>query len=453
VDGAPTLADAQAFLVDLVGALKQTLADAGKFRRFAGNVLATNTQEKQDELKGELQKSIKIREGYNLRNFLDFDPKVTAPQAPARYGRLDAVDSIVNEAFWATVEDQDLNNPTVVARHGDALVSYPFLWDTAQHDKVEWLGIATNGKVGDSLVGLVGEFNGLPRNVGEVLGVFGDFEISDPPSALGGGYHSSVRISKLKELEDLVRTLWSPEWPAAFPKIDGAAALAGEELYRKRSGENIKDSCLDCHAVIDRKTLDRARISIVANLSKTNTDPQAFINFFVPTRPSGKLDGAFANLVGGPKIQANTVAEPVLSNVVVGVILGDWKSAPPDKLKEIEFGRRGAFLAAEGNNSVYKGRPLDGIWATAPYLHNGSVPTLDDLLKPAAERPKSFSVGTRFFDPVKVGFQADAKGFPRFEVLDKDGKAIVGHSNGGHEFGGALSPQERRQLLEYLKTL
>ena len=105
------------------------------------------------------------------------------------------------------------------------------------------------------------------------------------------------------------------------------------------------------------------------------------------------------------------------------------------------------------NNSVYKGRPLDGIWATAPYLHNGSVPTLDDLLKPAAERPKSFSVGTRMYDPVKVGFQTNVKGFPTFEVLDKDGKAILGHSNGGHEYGWKLTPAERSQLLEYLKSL
>jgi cytochrome c553 len=453
-DGAPTLADAQAFLVDLVGALKQTLAVADKFQRFAKNVLATNTPEKQDELKGELQKSIQIRAGYNLRNFLDFDPKLTAPQAPTRYGRLDAVDSIVNEAFWATVKNQDLNNPTVVARQGNALVSYPFLWDTPQHDKVEWLGIATNGKVGESIVGLIGEFNGLPRNVGEVLGVFGDFEISDPPSVLSGGYHSSVMISNLKGLEELVRTLWSPAWPAAFPKIDSAAALEGEKLYRKRSTETINDSCLDCHAVINRKTFDRSRISIVANLSQTKTDPQAFFNFFKPTRPSGKLAGAFANLISDPKIQANSVANPVLSNVVIGVILGSWKSAPPDKLKEVEFGRRSALmLDDEANNSVYKGRPLDGIWATAPYLHNGSVPTLDDLLKPAVERPKSFSVGTRVYDPLKVGFQTAAKGFPKFEVLDKDGKAIAGHSNGGHEYGATLNPVERSQLLEYLKSL
>ena len=70
--------------------------------------------------------------------------------------------------------------------------------------------------------------------------------------------------------------------------------------------------------------------------------------------------------------------------------------------------------AAQGPK--YKGRPLDGIWATAPYLHNGSVANLDDLLKPAAQRASSFTVGNRSFDPVHGGFVTDAPGFPKFSV-------------------------------------
>ena len=453
VDGAPTQADAQAFLVDLVGAMKATLADPAKFDRFAKGVLKTDSPGDRDELKAELAKSIKIREGYNLRNFLGFDKSKTAPQAPANFGRLDAVDSIVNEVFWSTVKDQDLDHPTVVSLPGNALVSYPFLWDTPQHDKVEWLGIATNGKVGDSLVGTLGQFVGLPRNVGEVLGVFGDFEISDPPSILQGGYRSSVRLTALTDLETQLTTLWSPEWPAAFPAIDKAAAAEGKTLYERRSAENIKDSCLDCHAVIDRKGLDRSKISIVANLASVGTDPQAFINFFNHRRPSGRLAGVDANFVTEPKIEPNSVADPVLSNIVIGVIVGIWKSAPPDKLKDVQFGRRPLGATVAGIEAVYKGRPLDGIWATAPYLHNGSVPTLDDLLRPASERPKSFRIGSRKFDPVKVGFRTDSGDFPTFEVLGKDGKPIPGHSNGGHEYGAKLGPEQRAQLLEYLKTL
>jgi hypothetical protein len=106
--------------------------------------------------------------------------------------------------------------------------------------------------------------------------------------------------------------------------------------------------------------------------------------------------------------------------------------------------------SAKLNNAVvkiaYKARPLNGIWATAPYLHNGSVPNLAELLKPAAQRVKTFRVGSREFDPVNVGFKDD----PSQPLFDTSGE---GNANSGHEFGAALSPDERRQLLEYLKSL
>jgi len=96
------------------------------------------------------------------------------------------------------------------------------------------------------------------------------------------------------------------------------------------------------------------------------------------------------------------------------------------------------------------------IWATAPYLHNGSVPNLDELLQPSAQRSKSFSIGVRTFDPVRVGYLTDVAGFPKFNVNDSSGKPIAGNSNAGHEgdqYGTNLSPDERRQLIEYLKSL
>ena len=55
----------------------------------------------------------------------------------------------------------------------------------------------------------------------------------------------------------------------------------------------------------------------------------------------------------------------------------------------------------------YLARPLNGIWWTGPYLHNGSVPTLYDLLHPD-QRPAKFKTGGREFDPVKIGYQSDS---------------------------------------------
>ena len=78
---------------------------------------------------------------------------------------------------------------------------------------------------------------------------------------------------------------------------------------------------------------------------------------------------------------------------------------------------------------AYKARPHNGIWATPPYLHNGSVPNLFELLSPAAERSKVFYLGNKQFDPVKLGLDTSPlKGATEFHV------DLPGNSNAGHEF-------------------
>ena len=100
----------------------------------------------------------------------------------------------------------------------------------------------------------------------------------------------------------------------------------------------------------------------------------------------------------------------------------------------------------------YQAPPLDGIWATAPYLHNGSVPTLRDLLKPEAQRPAVFYRGNDVYDERNVGFVSTEakrgdKSFYKFDTHDR------GNGNGGHVYGIDLSDADRDALLEYLKTL
>jgi hypothetical protein len=95
---------------------------------------------------------------------------------------------------------------------------------------------------------------------------------------------------------------------------------------------------------------------------------------------------------------------------------------------------------------------LQGIWATAPYLHNGSVPTLADLLKPATERPAAFQVGPAY-DPVNVGLATDQAIFNYTLKTTDCSDRNSGNSRCGHEFGTQLAPAEKRALLEYLKVL
>ncbi|MGZ5032332.1 MAG: c-type cytochrome [Usitatibacter sp.] len=94
---------------------------------------------------------------------------------------------------------------------------------------------------------------------------------------------------------------------------------------------------------------------------------------------------------------------------------------------------------------------LDGVWLRAPYLHNGSVPTLRDLMEPAERRPRTFIRGYDVYDPVKVGFVADGEDAMRVGTLHDTG--LKGNGNQGHAYGTQLPAADKEALLEYLKTL
>ncbi len=102
----------------------------------------------------------------------------------------------------------------------------------------------------------------------------------------------------------------------------------------------------------------------------------------------------------------------------------------------------------------YANMPLDGIWLRAPYLHNGSVPTLRDLLEPSTQRPATFYRGDDVFDPIGVGFESNipARDGNKFFFYDTN---VIGNGNKGHEgkaYGTQLAPAEKDALVEYLKT-
>jgi hypothetical protein len=108
--------------------------------------------------------------------------------------------------------------------------------------------------------------------------------------------------------------------------------------------------------------------------------------------------------------------------------------------------------AAPPPKGSYEARVMQGIWAAAPYLHNGSVPTLAELLKPADQRVTAFKVGPAY-DTVNVGLAAEQTQFNYTLTTTDCSNLNSGNSRCGHEFGTQLSPDEKKALLEYLKTL
>jgi mono/diheme cytochrome c family protein len=121
------------------------------------------------------------------------------------------------------------------------------------------------------------------------------------------------------------------------------------------------------------------------------------------------------------------------------------------------WGETSRFERTDG----YIAPPLDGIWATAPYLHNGSVPTLEALLD-STKRPqfwtRDFS-STTAYDEAQVGWQFTVLDHGQAEDETLNGKPkiydtrLLGYGNGGHPFGDDLEDADRKALLEYLKTL
>jgi mono/diheme cytochrome c family protein len=130
--------------------------------------------------------------------------------------------------------------------------------------------------------------------------------------------------------------------------------------------------------------------------------------------------------------------------------LDAWTAASADAFNRFGEGHRWKFSQFRKPSAGYLAPPLDGVWLNAPYLHNGSVPTLTDLLEPPANRPARFWTGYDVYDQARVGFVSDGADAQRL------GTAVdttqPGNSNGGHTYGTTLAPSEKRALIEYLKT-
>ncbi len=161
----------------------------------------------------------------------------------------------------------------------------------------------------------------------------------------------------------------------------------------------------------------------------------------------------------------------MLGHAVLGVIKLQLKGTPEqirERVLDLSGNRKDDIEVRipPPNVAAYKARPLNGIWATAPYLHNGSVPNLYQLLLPAKDRVKRFYIGSRKFDPVNVGFETQEypDGF-EFRTVGSNGNPIPGNANSGHEgkwFTGTedadgkyldFTEDERWAIVEYMKTL
>ncbi|MBV9931728.1 MAG: hypothetical protein JO013_12385 [Alphaproteobacteria bacterium] len=476
VDGGPSLVDFQGFIEGVDAALNATYGNADKFDRFAKKVLGgQDSDANRATLTGELQKLI----GWETEN-----ARLNKTDLRYGYGRLDAFGHIFNKVSQLAVYGLPAGSRPATANPSDAPVSYPFLWNIYRESQLQWNGIVEvrpkggkpkritfpNGKILD--------YSALGRNAGEVVGVFGDVVIKPNPEM--GGFDSSIRADQLDELEGLLRQLKPPPWPGA---INRARADQGKPLYEQH--------CAGCHSEknLNGGIYDVTMVPLAAgDPGGNNTDPWMACNAVSYESASGRLNGRPRNYFSGPPTQETEALANMLTTTVVGSLVAKWQQVAEQALDlalgieklpkttkaatavspaERKKGRLDSCFKSNSPYFKYKARTLEGIWATAPYLHDGSVPTLYDLLLPPEKRPTCFYVGTRRYNVSKVGYQTGAEsgaGCPtpaggkpdpaapgnafRFDV------ALDGNRNVGHNYKvGQLSEDQRLALLEYLKTL
>jgi hypothetical protein len=320
------------------------------------------------------------------------------------------------------------------ARMANAPVNFPAIWDAPQHERVQWNGAVENEGLG-----------ALGRNVGQVIGVFGLVNAEDKSFA---GYDSSVNVDSLERAEELITTLWSPKWPDEFG-LDASAADEGRQVY--------KAHCVKCHALMARDDPNRdpedKLVSIDGQFDGSaplNTDRQTAHNWSRRRAEIAVLAGRYRSFPLGERFGDNPAdsvpARDILSHLVFNVLARSfvpWRDELT--LEETEQPFLLSAVAEADELLRYKCRPLNGVWSTAPYLHNGSVPNIAELLKPASERMKTFRVGTAEYDPATLGF----KNAGDFEFDTQ----VKGNSNSGHEYGTALSAEKKNALIEFIKTL
>lgn len=547
IDGGPSMADMQSFMRDLEAALEAPAGQAdfakGKCngdvcKQFVERVLALRNYSDEASILRDLQTTTRRVETDTLINTGgNVETDEAFGKDPKRYGyaRLDAFGRIFNRLLSRLLRKKDLmdilpdvydanelpdvkaaltpltdgndydhdyhldlverallslpQGPKTKLIHGvfnesDAPVSYPFLWDTPQHDYVQWNGIVANSTFGP-----------IGRNAGEVIGVFAtlDWKVENGPSVAaflsGQGifgrhvrYESSVYVHNLRRIEAQLAKLQSPKWQdvRVFPPIQWGRTGRGEAVFDKY--------CVACHANIDSDPSNRRVVASMTKFSIIGTDQTMALNSVSDTGYSGMLRNQYVDFpVGNVLLDRKPPVAALLTQATHGVIAEPYPNAnvfrrTADWLMDlaisyfsneihpsIKEGKYDPDTTADPFASLraYKGRSLDGIWATAPYLHNGSVPTLYDLLLPKRAkddpqdgeyRPDKFFVGSREFDPDKVGFKS--QGYRGFEF----DTSRVGNANAGHEYGTIHDPRgssdfppltkdERTDLLEYLKTL
>ena len=501
-----TDANAGSFQVDLLLALTETMLNPLKFNRFADKVLEPGVDTLHNKFL--LWQDLSSVVGNLLQLALHGSSSIKLYPVQEGYGRTDALARIGNVVFGDHVSKKNFHT-------GNGPVNYPYLWNIW---KFNW------EQYGASVS------QPMARNGGEALGVGADLNLVDDygrPVAKDGRYRTSVSFDNLLRIESTIQKLQPPQWPEdLLGKINRPAADRGEKLFNlycvRCHGPYVASAAMTHATSPGRLPGDPMWLIEPVKASVIGTDPLTADNF---VRDSSDLTASgitldevtpllrqeykqqqkrIAELV--PALQAqiaknkdphdayelkyelnwaqqNPISDAFIDQQIKALDLAHLNNGQALNLLGMLIRQRyyqdrhmskEAQACFAGFDTLdlpqivdgYKARPLAGVWATPPFLHNGSVPNLYELLSPLRERSSRFFVGRLDFDPVRVGYRTEpAQGSSGGFWFDT---SVPGNRNTGHEFradfnpkapnaipgvvGPELMPDERIEIIEYLKV-
>jgi hypothetical protein len=516
VDGGPAPTDLGQLVKALGAALGQTAISAklpffnGRFERFAKAVLGDSfSYQREVELQDELDAVVAVLAAQ--QNDVD---------VVEGFSRLDALNRIGNQVF--AIDSRRPQNYAAI----NAPVNYPPVWTSGWFEWVQYDG---------SIMGP------LIRNTGEAIGVNANIALTAPIEEGRFGSSVPIpNLAWIEKIlagppplpAKSFQGLRAPRWPNSFPKIDMERAKEGRALYNNHcqrchlpalDSEEIWSQFAQFDYYDQAGKLRRTRDSLLKintiPLSRIGTDPgQANVLVLRTVDTAGNAGGPFNTHTPGMGLDATVCIgdpqpEPSATAGSPTPAAGEgppkptvrWVTAPVTDSRTLSFAKALAGLIQEVNDgwfaqnpgfealrarhqehrpnciragAGYRARPLNGMWATAPFLHNGSVPTVYDLLSPVADRPELVQLGGTEFDPVHLGIAQDRELLERarqrrderyidgYFILDTK---LRGNLNTGHEFsdqwkeaqpksapmgviGPRLTEQQRLSLIEFLKT-
>ncbi|MDG2012280.1 MAG: di-heme-cytochrome C peroxidase, partial [Pirellulaceae bacterium] len=416
IDGGPALADYDTFFRDLFVSVEFTLSNKPAFRKFQR---AVRTPAK--KLKRELNK-------WYALNQLTMGQ---LPERPWGVGRIDALSTIMNRVTGAFIgQPPSFLIPENVAT-AENPVRFPFLWNVEKQDLTQWSASAVNGNSDYA----------LKRNAAEVQGVFGMLHIR------GNNFlvDNSIDYKGLKKLNKIVKDIGAP----LFPKgVDFDKAARGWVHY--------ENNCANCHGISPGDSRPPDFDTWYTPLPDVGTDRKYWVNLDRTSPSSGLLTGRTIEGVNVDETTGEPMPIPATGvktlELTTAVNLSalrqkypkiDLSIPYPESTRPREVGGQPAY--------AYEAKVLEGAWAAAPFLHNGSVASLAELLKPAADRKKMFLVGPSY-DLENLGLAEDQPtGTTSLFIVIDD--LFSGDSNQGHEYGVDLTDEQKSDLLEYLKCL